>query len=105
MKEMEFIKSANLYRPKMMQIAISILHNKVDGEDAIQETLFRCWLHLDSLRDEQKMRSWLFRCLTNNCLDMRRKSDRERLIIETLGKESKSCAKYDLLSFWRYAIC
>lgn len=65
MDEMEFIKVSVFNRSLMMRTAMSILRNETDSEDAVQETLFRCWQHLDSLRYVRKMRSWLLRCLTN----------------------------------------
>lgn len=42
------------------------------AEDAIQESLTNAWLHLGSFRGDSSVRTWLFRLVTNECLDARR---------------------------------
>lgn len=95
----EFTKAVIAYRPFMVRIAMTMLHNEMDSDDAVQDTLFRCWQHLDSLRDAQKMRPWLLRCLTNRCLDMRRRAGRERLLCDALERSSELYTECDPLAF------
>jgi len=41
----------------------------LDSEDLLQETLLKAWKKKDSLREESKLRPWLYRIATNVCLD------------------------------------
>jgi RNA polymerase sigma-70 factor (ECF subfamily) len=41
-----------------------------EAEDALQETWLRAWRRLDSLKDQNALRAWLYRIATNVSLDM-----------------------------------
>lgn len=43
------------------------------AEDAMQEALTRGWIHLSSFRGESSVRTWLFRLVANECIDVRRR--------------------------------
>ena len=45
-----------------------------DAEDAVQEACIRAWLGFADLRDELKVRSWLYRILRTALSDAREKS-------------------------------
>ncbi len=55
------------------RIAFTILRNREDCLDAMQETAFRAWRKLDSLRDERYFRTWATRILINECKTILRK--------------------------------
>lgn len=95
MDEKAFVENVISNLPLMKRTAMSILHNEMDSEDAVSETLFRCWQCLGSLRDERKIRPWLLRSVTNRSLDMLRKAGRERLLIDALEKYPGTCAECD----------
>lgn len=81
--------SASLYR-----YALRMLNGDHQAaEDAVQETLTKAWLKMGQFRGDSALRTWLFRLLANECVNLRRK--RRPVAIEpgllaTLSKESAS---------------
>jgi len=51
-------------------VAARVLHNVHDAEDATQETFIRLWKNLNRYRAEIKLSTWLYRIVTNICLDL-----------------------------------
>ena len=51
----------------MYAIALSILKNKEDAEDAVQQTLYKAYERLDTLRFTEKFKPWILKILTNEC--------------------------------------
>jgi len=47
--------------------AYSVLLSRQDAEDAVSETILNAFEHLNDLRQIQKMKSWMFQILSNNC--------------------------------------
>ena len=43
------------------------------AEDAVQESLTKAWLRIDSFRGESELRTWLFKLTANECLSARRR--------------------------------
>jgi RNA polymerase sigma-70 factor (ECF subfamily) len=73
----------NSFTSEMMQctqmfyrIAFTILRNREDCLDAMQETAFRAWKKLGSLRNERYFRTWATRILINECKTILRKRRR-----------------------------
>lgn len=63
-------------------VSYSLLHNRPDQEDAIQESLHRALRKLHTLRDDQLLRPWLTRILINECYTIMRKRTREFVVEE-----------------------
>ena len=57
---------------KMYRIAISMLQNEEDAEDAIQETVLKCWQKIGQVRNDEYFENWLTRILINQCNDILR---------------------------------
>lgn len=58
-------------------IAFRIVGNHHDASDALQEALIRIYTHLPEFRRDSAFSTWLFRVVTNACLDsIRRKKVR-----------------------------
>lgn len=54
--------------------------NSADAEDAVQEACIRAWQGFDQLRDEERVRSWLYQILRTTVCDLReREGRRQRL--------------------------
>lgn len=62
-----FIKKTGELHNGMYVLAISILKNEADAEDAIQNALLLAYRNLDKLHLFEKFKPWLFRILTNEC--------------------------------------
>jgi RNA polymerase sigma-70 factor (ECF subfamily) len=67
------------YKKDLYIIAKARLNNDADVEDAIQETLFKVYKNISSLKNEKHFKSWIFRILINNCNNIAR--DNEHTIL------------------------
>ena len=56
----------------LYRTALRMLHDHDEAEDAVQETLDKGWRGLGRLEPDAKLKPWLFRILTNTCLDQLR---------------------------------
>ncbi len=54
--------------PLMRRMALSMLKNKEDASDAIQDTSATLWLHIDSLENSLNRRAYILTALRNRCL-------------------------------------
>ncbi len=58
------------YRRELLVHSYRFLGSLDDAEDALQEALLRAWRGLDTLREQEALRPWLYRIVTNVSLDM-----------------------------------
>ena len=72
----EFKKIVEKYRGKAMAMALNILGNREDAEDACQETFLQTYRHLDRFDIEKSFSNWLLSILYKRCLDQLRKRRR-----------------------------
>ena len=54
---------------RLLAIARLILRDPELAEDAVQETLLRCWRQLPNLRDVDRFDGWLYRILVHAAAD------------------------------------
>ncbi len=59
-----------------------ILRDPYRAEDAVQETLVRCWRDLPTLRDPDRFDAWLHRIFLNACRDQLRVAKRRSIEVE-----------------------
>jgi RNA polymerase sigma-70 factor (ECF subfamily) len=50
-------------------LAYRFVHNVSDAEDIVQEAFIRLWKNLSRYRHEVKLTTWLYKIVTNLCLD------------------------------------
>jgi RNA polymerase sigma-70 factor (ECF subfamily) len=65
-----------------------ILRDADQAQDAVQETLIRCWRDLPTLREPERFEAWLNRIFLNACRDQQRRAGRRRIEVslpETLS--------------------
>jgi RNA polymerase sigma-70 factor, ECF subfamily len=68
-----------LYRvhgPRMKSIALNLLGNASDAEDAIQEAFLKIYRSVGNFKGESAFTTWIYRVLVNTCYDLRRKHRR-----------------------------
>jgi len=72
----EIVKS---YQRRVFILAYGILMNREDAMEITQETFFKLFKSLSSLRDDAKFEPWLFTITNNLCLDKIRKNKKLKL--------------------------
>lgn len=59
---------------KMFALANRILHNHDDAEDVVQDAFLKIWTNRENWNhDGAKVTTWLYRVVTNRCIDIKRK--------------------------------
>ena len=55
-------------------LALRILNNAADAEDVVQDVMLKVWSHRGTWQEgNARFSTWLYRVVTNRCLDLRRK--------------------------------
>ncbi|MDD6678002.1 MAG: sigma-70 family RNA polymerase sigma factor [Firmicutes bacterium] len=62
-----FCSQVSTLKNSMYALAIGILKNETDAEDAIQNTLLSAYEHLEDLRFFEKVKPWILKILTREC--------------------------------------
>lgn len=64
----------------VLRVALRMTGRMDQAQDAAQETFLRLWRHLGSIDAEGGVKTWLYRTVTNICIDeIRRRRPREEL--------------------------
>src|SRR5467141_1318322 len=66
-------------RPKFIGLAYSILRNKEDAEDAVQDAMLSAYRHLRSFKGRSTLTTWFTRIVFNAAFMIRRKRKPERI--------------------------
>ncbi|HXH20308.1 MAG TPA: sigma-70 family RNA polymerase sigma factor [Chitinophagales bacterium] len=64
------------YLDDLYRYAMSLCHNQTDAEDLVSNTVLKAIESAENLHDKTKVKPWLFRILSNQFIDQRRKSKR-----------------------------
>lgn len=74
--ERAFEELFEAYKSRAFRVALSVLHNHEEAEDATAEAFLRAWLSVDSLQGECSFWGWLQTITVNHCLNLRRRRAR-----------------------------
>ena len=80
---------------RLYRLARLVLRDPERAEDAVQETLVRCWRDLPSLREPARFDAWLHRLLMRAVHDQFRASGRQRAIISVLRPDASVADRSD----------
>ena len=83
-----FVKLVDRWHPRMLCLAMRLLSNKVEAEDAVQSAWVVAIRKIGSLRDPAAFRPWVFRVVANKCADIIRKRQARRRREQQLEPES-----------------
>jgi RNA polymerase sigma-70 factor (ECF subfamily) len=67
--EAAFTQLVNRYQDRLFTVAHRLLGNRADAEDAVQRAFLNCYLKSGSYDPRWQVSTWLYRILTNVCVD------------------------------------
>jgi RNA polymerase sigma-70 factor, ECF subfamily len=79
-----FAPLLNAYRDRVYRLALSMLNNPTEAEDATVETFLQVHRSLPKFRGDSKLETWIHRVTINVCLQQRRKRKAETAPLETV---------------------
>ena len=78
------------YDRPVLRLAVHLTGSQEDGRDIYQEAFLRAYINLGSFRFECSFYTWIYRIVTNLCLDfLRKKSTRARDLTSTLSADGE----------------
>jgi RNA polymerase sigma-70 factor, ECF subfamily len=63
-----FAELMKRHQASAMKLALSILRDKADAEDEVQNAFWKAYEHIDQFQQEAKFTTWLTRIVVNQCL-------------------------------------
>src|SRR5437660_5712884 len=79
-----FEELVRLYDRSVLRLAVHLTGSQEDGQDIYQEAFLRAYINLARFRFECSFYTWIYRIVTNLCLDhLRRKRSRSRELTTT----------------------
>ena len=96
MDERTFARAADEYAVRLYAVAYRLLANRADAEDAVQRALLKAFEARESYAPRWALSTWLYRVLTNVCIDELRR--RRNVPPEPLprGRPGTSVERLDL---------
>ncbi len=83
----ELVQSQQTY---VYSIAMSLMHNPADAADMTQDAFIRLMRSLGTYRGETKFTTWLYRLVTNICLDGLRRRGRPVESLDDQGAQAQN---------------
>src|SRR5213593_1951454 len=76
MDERTFARAVEAYARRLYAVAYRLLGNRADAEDAVQRALLKAFAARESYAPRWAVSTWLYRVLTNVCIDELRRRRR-----------------------------
>ncbi len=83
-----FEKLVKTYQGYAFSLAWRFLGNEEDAQDVVQETFIRVWKHLSAFDYRCKFTTWMYRIVTNLCLDRVKSLKRKEKILSSNPMDS-----------------
>jgi len=90
-----FLETVSQLRPQLHRYCARMTGSITDGEDVVQDALFRAYRSLDTYDDSRPLSPWLFRIAHNQCIDFLRRRG-VRVEAETAAAEPDFVAPHDV---------
>jgi RNA polymerase sigma-70 factor, ECF subfamily len=71
-----FGELARRHQDALYRVAVRVLGNSSDAEDALQESMIDAWRRIGSFRAEAAFSTWMYRIVTNRCTQLLRRTRR-----------------------------
>src|SRR5438874_8009266 len=86
-----FEELVRLYDRSVLRLAVHLTGSQEDGQDIYQEAFLRAHINLARFRFECSFYTWIYRIVTNLCLDhLRKRSSRQRDLTTTLSPDGEA---------------
>jgi RNA polymerase sigma-70 factor, ECF subfamily len=72
------------YQVRVYRVALRLLGNQADAQDATQDALVSAWQGLAGFRGDSAFATWLYRIITNRCLKLLRDRPRTEPLADEL---------------------
>lgn len=73
-EEAAFRALADRHVDRAYTLAFRVLRNAADADDVVQDALLKVWTHRGTWQEgKARFSTWLYRVITNRCLDLRRR--------------------------------
>jgi len=90
-----FLETISQLRPQLHRYCSRMTGSITDGEDVVQDAVFRAYRSLDAYDDSRPLAPWLFRIAHNQCIDLLRRRG-VRVEAETAAAEPDFVAPHEL---------
>ncbi|HZB97194.1 MAG TPA: RNA polymerase sigma factor [Candidatus Sulfotelmatobacter sp.] len=94
-RDAAFEASVHRESRRLFLLALAILRDSGEAEDAVQETMMKAWRAWDDFRDRERESAWLTRICVNSCLSRRRHLAARFPLISPLMREPVSREAFD----------
>ncbi|NIB31392.1 sigma-70 family RNA polymerase sigma factor [Pseudonocardia sp. MCCB 268] len=71
-----FTELARRHQDVLYRVAVRVLGQRADAEDALQETLLDAWRRIGTFRGDAAFSTWMYRIVTNRCTALARRNRR-----------------------------
>ena len=86
-----FEKLVRLYEKRVFSLTSRMCRNSADAEEAAQEAFLAAWQALPAFRGDASFATWLYRLVSNACVDILRREGRHQVMAgPTLDDEESS---------------
>ena len=69
-----FGELARRHQDALYRVAVRVLGNSSDAEDALQEAMIDAWRRIGSFRADAAFSTWMYRIVTNRCTQLQRRT-------------------------------
>ena len=95
-----FCRQAESQRQRMYALAVGILRNEADAQDAVQNALLNAYAHLSQLRLTQRVKPWLMTIVTRECYRILQQRHPQADVEQLSNMQSGSMDADVRLSLW-----
>ena len=92
----EFERLVNEYQRNVYNLALRMVGNPEDASDMSQEAFIKAYSSLADFRGDSKFSVWLYRIVSNVCLDFLRKRNRRQVVSLTVEDEDDGDVELDI---------
>jgi RNA polymerase sigma-70 factor, ECF subfamily len=94
----EFARLVDAYSGPLYRLALKMLGNASDAEDALQNTFLKAFQHVDKFEGRSSLSTWLYRIASNEALMLLRKR-RPETTFSDITPEDEDIRNYDPVQF------